>query len=66
MQHLITQMMELAHQEAQTDIQLEALNLTEHTRLIIEQLMYQARKKHIDLGLKQVSEQEPDAIMVYG
>ena len=57
-QHLVTQMMELAHQDAQHDIQLENLDLVEQTKLVIEQLMYQARKKQIDLGLKQVSDQQ--------
>ena len=63
-QHLVTQMMELAHQDAQNDIQFEHLDLVEHTKLMIEQLMYQARKKQIDLGLKQTSDQQSDSIVV--
>ena len=57
-QHLVTQMMELAHQDAQDYMPLENLDLSKHTRLVIEQLMYQARKKHIDLGLKHNQENE--------
>ena len=53
-QHLVTQMMQLAHQDAQDYIQLENLDLAEHTKLVIEQLMYQARKKQIDMGIKQI------------
>ena len=63
-QHLVTQMMELAHQDAQHDIQLEHLNLVDHSKLMIEQLMYQARKKNIDLGLQHACEQESSAIVV--
>lgn len=63
-QHLVTQMMELAHQDAQHDIQLENLDLVEQTKLVIEQLMYQARKKQIDLGLKQTFDQQSDSIVV--
>ena len=63
-QHLVTQMMELAHQDAEHDIQFEPLDLVEHTKLMIEQLMYQARKKQIDLGLKQASEQRSSPIVV--
>ena len=63
-QHLVTQMMELAHQDAEHDIQFEHLDLVEHTKLMVEQLMYQARKKQIDLGLKQASEQRSSPIVV--
>lgn len=53
MQHLVTQMMALAHQDAHPSSQIEPLDLIEHVTQVVEQLMYNARKKHIDLGLNQ-------------
>lgn len=53
MQHLVTQMMALAHQDAHPSSQIEPLDLIEHVKQVVEQLMYNARKKHIDLGLNQ-------------
>jgi two-component system OmpR family sensor kinase len=50
-QHLVTQMMTLAHQEADPAQQIEALDLREHVTQVVEQLMYQANKRQIDLGL---------------
>lgn len=53
-QHLVTQMMILAHHDAQdTPAPLETLDLSTYLKFAIEQLMYTAIKNHIDLGLKQ-------------
>lgn len=50
-QHLVTQMMTLAHQEAQQHVSIEPVDLLEQTRFVLGQLMLSARKKHIDIGL---------------
>ena len=53
-QHLVTQMMELAHHDAQdASTPLQVLDLSTYLTLAIEQLMYSALKHEIDLGVKQ-------------
>lgn len=55
-QHLVTQMMALAHQDAQSSNQTEQLDLVDQVKLVVEQLMYNAHRKHIDLGLTQLDQ----------
>lgn len=62
-QHLVTQMMALAHQDADQKPYYEWLDLAEQTTLILEQLIYSARRKNIDLGLK--NHPDTGALMVY-
>lgn len=54
-QHLVTQMMALAHHDAQdASSPVEVLDLSLHVTFVIEQLMYTALKHQIDLGVKQL------------
>lgn len=54
-QHLVTQMMELAHHDVQDACAaLHPVDLSTHLTFAIEQLMYSALKHQIDLGVKQL------------
>lgn len=56
-QHLVTQMMTLAHHDAQdASSPVEVLDLSRHVTFVIEQLMYTALKHQIDLGVKQLEQ----------
>lgn len=58
-QHLVSQMMTLAHQDAQdASTPLQSLDLSSYLTFAMEQLMYTALKHHIDLGVKQVAQVE--------
>lgn len=50
-QHLVLQMMTLAHQETQTASPQSLTDLVVQVHFVIEQLMLSARKKQIELGL---------------
>lgn len=58
-QHLVAQMMALAHQDAHPSSHIEQLDLVEQVKQVVEQLMYNARKKHIDLGLNPLDQLIP-------
>lgn len=57
-QHLVTQMMALAHQDASHRDEVVSVDLFEQTRFVLAQLMLSARKKNIDLGVA-LSEPQP-------